>query len=307
MDDFDRVIERAERLLDVGRPDEAAEILSADGRTATDARALAVLSRAAYQRDDYDGAVGHAERALALDPDLVGGWQMLALSRLATNRPVDAVPASLKAVALAPMFSGAHAVAARAHAELGRFDQATFHAHKAMELDPDGPRGWIALTRVQLAQQRWEDAAQSALAALGRDPESAEARVLLSVAQASAPGKRGRELAMATLVETLRDNPDEEDIRRFLIDVSLGSLPDRRLWLILIAVTFFTRGLGLILMLIVLTVTVISTWRSIPPDIRRLVWADKRGRYRVIVAALVIGGLWAALVTLGVFGVVAAT
>ncbi len=296
MDSFELVIERADRLIDVGRPEEAIEMLTADGRSSMDARAQVVLARATYRLDRNDESIAAAERALAIDPDEVGGWQMLALGRLATGRPVDALPAVQKAVELAPWFSGAHGLAAQVYAELGRFEPATSHAHRTMELDPDGARGWIALTRVHLAQQRWDDAAQSARSALERDPENAEAKVLLSAAQASVPGRRGRELAMETLVETLRDNPDSDGVRRFLIDVALGSSPDRRFWLILIGLTFFVRGLGLLAMLVVWTYTVLSTWGSIPPDVRRLIWADRQGRYRVVVGAVVVAGLWLTLV-----------
>ena len=187
-------------------------------------------------------------------------------------------------------------MAARVYAELGRFDPALHHAHKVLELDPDGPAGWIALSRVQIAQQRWDDAAMAANQALGRDPENGEARVLLGVAQANSPRSIGRAQAMETLAATLRDNPDQERIRQFLIDVALNSRPKPWVWLPIIAISLIATGLGLFLFLTVWTATLVQTWRSIPSDIQRLVIADRKTRYKILAVGAVLVAFWGYLI-----------
>jgi tetratricopeptide (TPR) repeat protein len=291
-DEFGMVRARADHLLDVGRAEQALTMLQGDPRTATDAGALVLMAQCYHQLDRDRDAVEAAERSLAVDPERPGGWLMLALARLAEGRPVDAVPAAERGVELAPWFPPAHGVAARAYAELGRFEPAHDHAHKVLALDPDGPAGWIALCRVHIAQQRWDEAAMAANQALGRDPENGEARVLLGIAQVNSSRSSGRAQAMETIAATLRDNPDQDGIRRFLIDVALHSRPKPHIWLPIIAISFFATGLGLLLFLIVWTATLSQMWRSIPADIRRLVWADRRARYKILAVGTVLVAIW---------------
>lgn len=296
-DEIDIIVARAEHLLDIGRAEEAVGLLLGDSRSGNDAGALVVLAHCYHRLDRDAEAEDAAERCLAIDPERVGGWMMLALSRLAAGRPVDAVPPATRAIELAPWFYGAHSMMSRVLAELGRFPQATVHAHKTMELDPDGTSGWIALCRLALAQQKWDEAAMAATEALSREPENDEARVLLSVAQVNSTSPGGRAMAMETLVATLRDNPDQDAVRKFLIEVALHSRPKPQLWLPIIAISFFTGGLGLILLLIVWSVTLYQLWQSIPADIRRLIWADRQARYKILAVGTVVGAIW--LVVLG--------
>ena len=292
-DDIDITVARSDRLLEIGRAAEALDLLQSDPRTPTDAGALVTVAHCYHRLDRDREAIEAAEAALAIDPDHVGGLLLLALARLSSGLPSEAVAPATRAVQVAPWFRGSHSVMARVMAELGRFPQATFHAHKTMELDPDGPSGWIALCRVQLAQQRWEDAAMSARQALGRDPENDEARVLLSLAQVNGPAADGRAQAMDTLVDTLRDNPDQDAVRQFLIEVALHSRPKPQLWLPLIVLSLFTGGLGLLLILLIWTATLIQLRSSIPPDVRRLIWADRAARFKILAVVGIVAAIWA--------------
>ena len=291
-DQFDLVVARAEHLLDIGRAEEALAVVQGDARTATDARALVVLAQCYHQLDRDREAADAAERSLAVDPERPGGWLLLALARLGEGRPVDAVPAAERGVELAPWFAPAHGVAVRVYSELGRFDQAQHHAHKVLELDPDGPAGWVSICRLEIARQRWDEAAMAANQALERDPENDEARILLGMAQVNSPRGSGREQAMATIAATLRDNPDQEALRRFLIDVALHSRPKPQIWLPIIAISILATGLGLLLFLIAWTATLYQTWNSISTDIRRLVWADRRTRYKIVAVGTVLVAIW---------------
>lgn len=295
-DDIDITVARSEHLIDIGRAAEALDLLRSDARTPTDAGALVTVARCCHRLERDREAIEAAEAALAIDPDNVGGLLLLALARLSSGWPTEAVDPAARAVQLAPWFRGSHAVMARVFAELGRFPQATFHAHKTMELDPDGPSGWISLCRVQLAQQRWQDAAMSARQALGRDPEDQEARVLLSLAQVNGPGSDGRAQAMDTLVDTLRDNPDHDGVRQFLIEVALQSRPRPQLWVPVILVSLFTGGVGLIVILVIWTATLVQLRSSIPADVRRLVWADRAARYKIVAVVSIVAVVWAVVV-----------
>ena len=65
----------------------------------------------------------------------------------------------------------------------------------------------------------------------------------------------------------------------------------------IIAISFFTGGLGLILLLVVWSVTLYQLWQSIPADIRRLIWSDRQARYKILAVGTVVGAIW--LVVLG--------
>ena len=184
--------------------------------------------------------------------------------------------------------------------ELGRFEQAMSHAVLARRLAPDLTAGWLAVARVDLARRRWSDAAQSCLAALRLDPDDAEAKVLLGVAQVAGNGRAGRVQAMETLAATLRDNPDSEQVRRMLIAVAWGEGPSL-LWTVLLTmIAIATGGVGLVALLGVWTYSVWQRWSTVPVDIRSLVWADRVSRRKILVGLTVLALPWLAAVVLAV-------
>jgi tetratricopeptide (TPR) repeat protein len=288
--------DRADHLLALGRAQEALDLLLADGETARDSRALVAVSRCQHELGHYQQALDVAGAALAIDPDAVGGHLMRAISLLSLRWPVDALPPASRAVALAPEHAGGHRVMSWILAELGRFNEATAHAERARSLEPDDPAGWVALARVQLAQRRWHDAAMSARAALAIDPEDEDAKVALSIAQVAGRGDRGRVEAMETLVGALRDNPDQEHIRELLFEVAWAggvSIQMIMVWAVLAAAT---GGVGLVAILVIWSFGAVRRWRTVPPDVRRLIWADRRARWKIIVAASALALLWVALI-----------
>jgi tetratricopeptide (TPR) repeat protein len=301
-----RAADRADQLLSLGRASEALDVVSADPETATDADALVVASRCHHRLGQYERALTLAGAALGVDPERLGGRLMLAVSLLSLDRPVDALAPARRAVQQAPYHAGAHQVLARVLSDLGRFEEATIHANQARSLQPDDTAGWVTLARVQLAQQRWHDAAMSARAALALDPEDDEAKVLLGVAQFSGRGRRGRVEAMETLVGALRDNPDQEHIRQLLIEVAWAGGPSLAAVAVWALIAAGTSGAGLLVMVVIWTVRAVRRWQTVPADVRRLIWADRQARWRVVIAGSALGLFWLGLLALLVGVVLAA-
>jgi predicted Zn-dependent protease len=290
--------DRADHLLKVGRAQEALDVLSADGDTPRNADALVLTSRC-YHRLGRDGdALEMANAALATDPDHVGAWLMQALSLSFLGRPGEALPPARRAVELAPHHAGSHRVMAMVLSDLGRFHEATVHAHRTRSLNPDDAAGWITLVRVQLAQQQWHDAEMSARAALALDPQSDEAKVLLGVAQYSGRGRQGRLEAMETLVGALRENPDQHHVRRLLMEVAWAGGPSLQAMAVWALIAAATSGAALVVMVVIWTVRTAGRWRTVPPDVRRLIWADRRAKWRIIAVGGALGLFWLGLVAL---------
>ena len=120
----------------------------AEGRT-TNAAAYDLYLRA--RRLWPDGAAGDYRKseeivrlcteATALDPAYAGAWALLALAgaelRFWQGRPVDALGAAERAIALEPKLAEPHCVRARQLEEFGRLDDADAAVEAALRLDPD--------------------------------------------------------------------------------------------------------------------------------------------------------------------------
>jgi tetratricopeptide (TPR) repeat protein len=289
-------VNRADHLIAIGRAEEARALLLGDPDTARSPDALVTLSHAYDKLGRYQDALGAAQAATALAPESASACLMMAVALMKLDRPVDAFEPARRGLQLAPQHYGAHQIMARVLSDLGRFEPAQHHVDQVLALDPDGTSGWVTLCRLRLAQRQWAEAEEAARRALRADPGSDEAKLLLSVAQASAGGSAKRNEAMETLIASLRTNPDQAHVKDLLIElVKPTGMPIP--WVV--ATLLIVAGGGGIV-LVAWAMWVWGRWRRTPPDVRRLVWTDRRARWRITlglaVAAVVCVGFTIATV-----------
>lgn len=156
----DPTVEKADRLLDVGRPAEAVALLEAAGVPDVGSpAACATLAGARFEAGDWYGALYAADRALALLPDQEFPLRIraLALAKLGHHR--EALAAIRRAVRLHPGEWRTHL--AHAHVLYGAedFRAARGAVEPAIELVPQEPgphsiAGSIALRLGDLARAR---------------------------------------------------------------------------------------------------------------------------------------------------------
>ncbi len=297
-DPADRTVDRADQLLDIGRAQEAYDLLRSDPATPSSGAALVALAHAADKLERYGEAHDAARAATTMEPDRPSAWLLLAVALMKLDRPYHALAPARQGVAMAPDHYGSHQIMARVLSDLGRFDEAQIHVSRTMALDPDGTSGWVTLARLKLSQQRWSDAEKAARTALSIDPESDEAKVLLSVAQASAGGATKEAAAVETLISALRSNPDQAHVRELIIQL-VKPRGLRVPWLIV--GLLIVSGVGGLL-IVAWAAHILWSWHRVPADIKAFVWADRKAKLQVIgllaVAVAILVGLVALSVAL---------
>lgn len=181
---------RARTLLDLGRPNEARDVLaSVVAQDPHDAEALGLLARACLEMDDLSAALSSAEAAVQAEPDNDWAYRLLALAlaRLdrynSARRAADAalrlapdnwrshvvraevdvacrcagpetVAAARTAVRLAPTEAGAHRVLSTSLIATGQLREAEAAAREALRLDPSDAAAHNELARVHLRRRR---------------------------------------------------------------------------------------------------------------------------------------------------------
>lgn len=132
--------------------------------------------------------------ATALDPRYASAWALLALARSQLRfwqaRPVDALAAAEKAIALDPKLAEPHCVRARQLEEDGRLDEAQAAVDTALMLDPDS----------------WE-ANREGAGLLMRQGKAAEAVPLLEKAVALVRSDHRSASALVTCLRAVGDSP----------------------------------------------------------------------------------------------------
>ncbi|HVP78275.1 MAG TPA: adenylate/guanylate cyclase domain-containing protein [Thermodesulfobacteriota bacterium] len=119
----------------------------------------------------FDMAVVHAERGLALDPNSSPVLAISAVALAYSGRPEEAIPLLQKAIRLNPLagvlFFNALSVAYRM---VGRYDEAVEQAKKAVELGPKNQFTYLGLASACILAGREEEARAAAAQVLKIDP-----------------------------------------------------------------------------------------------------------------------------------------
>lgn len=221
-------LERAQLLLDVGRPEEARlQLARAVASDPENAAALALLARALIRTRRLDDALTAARRAAALAPESPEGHVSVALSLLMLNRHDQAVRAAREAVRLAPDEAYHHVVLSYAlsdHATSARRRrdrraagvEARVAGLEAVRLAPGYAEAYGALGYVGLVTGAQRAAVADYREALRLDPSHAVARTNLGVLQVHTLRlfDAGHSFSAA-----LRDDPSLDEARQSLAAV----------------------------------------------------------------------------------------
>jgi tetratricopeptide (TPR) repeat protein len=134
------------------------------------------IARAAalFERVDPAKAAALLDSVLAADPESAEGWILLSRVRLVLDQVDLALDAAGRAIALAPDDPRPLAAASRALTLLGRHEEATTTAYRAVIADPRNPL-WhdrVAWSLIA-ADRQLADAEQAARTAIGLNPNEA--------------------------------------------------------------------------------------------------------------------------------------
>lgn len=166
------VLARAELML--GNHREAVEVTQTWIRTAPeDADAHAMLSRALLGTNQARHAVIAGCEALRLAPHSAYVHIVLGDAWLADDRPGYARDCAREAVRLAPHDPGAHLLMGLAKAQLGDTDAAKESYRRVLELAPSNAAAMNNLAALEIDRRRLRIASRLVTSGLGQDPQSA--------------------------------------------------------------------------------------------------------------------------------------
>jgi adenylate cyclase len=137
----------------------------------SEAIAHATLGHFYAYAGQFDKAVAHAERGLALDPNSYGVLHNAASALTYSGRPEDAIPLLHKAIRLnpfAPLTFGS--VLGAAYCMVGRFDEAVEHAKKTVERIPKNQFIYVFLAAACILAGREAEARAAAAEVLKINP-----------------------------------------------------------------------------------------------------------------------------------------
>ena len=183
-------LDRGSALLDLGRSDEAVDVL----RQAVAAEPDAVeprcqLALALLRSGENREALQLAESAAAVDPLEEWTHRLRALALMRLGRDKQAVEAAEEAVRLEPDLAVTHEILADARRAAGDRRGARAAAATAIELDPESAGPYVSLSLIDIDEERMADAERHARKALELDPENADALNNLGVALQALGGR----------------------------------------------------------------------------------------------------------------------
>ena len=292
------------RLINVGRPDEAAAVLSVFLAERPDSVvALGLLALACLRAHRWSDALTAADSAIGLDPDYMPAWQRRAIALLELDRPAEAEAAAAEYLRLGADQWYAHYLMARVlYPVRGRRTQALRHAESARELDPNQADVHNLLGVVHRALEQRQEAERAYRTALAIDPMHALARSNLALLQLGrSPGE-----TMAGLRAAAASDPQQDSIHQNIALVSLLSLVKRSARLaqadLLLAlftwIWLYSFDNGIRPRLVVAGVIVLGWvavlglwWRGLRPYLRSLIPAALGGLMRRSHARWGLGGI----------------
>jgi tetratricopeptide (TPR) repeat protein len=169
-------------LINVGRPDEAIDILeqavaltdSNDSAQRSKAVIYATLSAIALRNQGkLEEAVAAGRKAIELQPDYANAYFELAYVLRQQGKFDEAVAAGRKGIELQPNNANAYFELAYVLRQQGKFDEAVAACRKAIELQPDNARAHVFLVHALLAQGNLDAAlaaSDNAIALQPNDP-----------------------------------------------------------------------------------------------------------------------------------------
>lgn len=199
---------RAQTLWQMGRPEDALELLGPAIASSPDDHVLHAVAATTYEKlERYDDAIASARRVVELNPQGGRPYMRLADHLGNANRPREAREPALTALRLEPDNSSVLATASETLRRCGELRQAMELAERANQLNPE--RHLPLMGRVLLACGRWQEAEAQFQRALAVYPDGWDTRFYLALSLA--PQGRVSE-AKALLERFLGAHPDDSVI-----------------------------------------------------------------------------------------------
>ena len=112
-----------------------------------------------YALHNFQSALEMADRALALDTDLVPAWNTKGVALDALDRPLEAKACYLEALARCPSSIKAHVNLCNTQRVLGELDEAALRLNAVLEVQPELPEAWAGFGNVFMSAGQPADAA----------------------------------------------------------------------------------------------------------------------------------------------------
>ncbi|QIK73613.1 tetratricopeptide repeat protein [Propioniciclava coleopterorum] len=198
-------LRRASELIDLGRPDQALELLgrllaAEPGAAAPIQMLMAVAHLNAHRPGE---AARHGEASVQADPEFAAGYNILGNAYQFTGRHLDAVRTLQRGLQLDPTMVSAYTVGAQALSDLKHPQDAEQWARTAIQLDPEDADGQFALGYV-LHDERTAEAADAYRAALELDPHHMQALQNLATLSVRGGDRRAGTQMMADVLAGTR-------------------------------------------------------------------------------------------------------
>lgn len=173
LDETTALTQRAQTLVDLGRPAEALPLLHrALGQTPDDDEALCLLSLAHWNLAQHEEALAWAERAVTAWPDGLWAHQLLACHLFNLGYSKRSLVASLEAVRLGPENAKGLKILGRAQLASNDVAAAQETARQMQTLAPDSELTYELLTLIAVHQGRWAEVETHCRAALAIQPNA---------------------------------------------------------------------------------------------------------------------------------------
>jgi tetratricopeptide (TPR) repeat protein len=239
-DTSDNLSERANALIEMGRPEEAIPLLvRAIGLEPDDAHTRCRLVLALMRTDKQKEALEQAEAALSVDAS--GEWphRLRAILLGQQGRHKEALMSALEAVRIEPELPSALYTLGSVYVNLKRFRDADEVGARILEAAPDDSDSHELLSFIAVRQNKHRDTEKHARESLRLNPENMDAMRFLAI---GLRGQRKRKEATEAWLEVVRRNPTNKSYRHELIETS--SAPEKVRTVVVVVTVLF--GLALL-------------------------------------------------------------
>jgi tetratricopeptide (TPR) repeat protein len=219
----DNLSERANALIEMGRPEEAVPLLvRAIGLEPDDAHTRCRLVLALMRTDKHKDALEQAEAALAVDAS--GEWphRLRAILLGHEGRHKEALESALEAVRIEPELPSALYTLGSVYVNLKRFKDADEVGVQILEVAPDDSDSHELLSFIAVRQNKHRETEKYARESLRLNPENMDAMRFLAI---GLRGQRKRKEATEAWLEVVRRNPTNKSYRHELVETS--STPEK--------------------------------------------------------------------------------
>ena len=217
-DTSDNLSERANALIEMGRPSEAIPLLiRAIGLDPDDVHTRCRLVLALMRTSKQSEALEQAEAALAVDAS--GEWphRLRAILLGQEGRHKEALKSALEAVRIEPELPSTLYTLGSVYVNLKRFRDANEVGARILEAAPDDSDSHELLAFIAVRQNKHRDTEKHARESLRLDPENMDAMRFLAI---GLRGQRKRKEATEAWLEVVRRNPTNKSYRHELVKTS---------------------------------------------------------------------------------------